>query len=176
LIYKAITKELKLIRQIPKGDNVFMRPTTTCSYDPHDFIKSIWAINYWVIDVDTPIIATTLAIVNEGDLTTSPIIDDLLTDTHTKGMESEAVIDAADKYLSTGAALVVMNPLENHSLNRFIVVVSHENIASKVGTFIYTATNLNFVSKKFLDANGFYKYCKASPKLMLESLTSSASL
>jgi hypothetical protein len=36
-----------------------MRPTTTGSYDPPDVIKSIWVINYWMIDVDTPIMATT---------------------------------------------------------------------------------------------------------------------
>ena len=41
-VYKAITQKLKLLRQIPKGENVFMRPTTTGIYDPHDFIKSIW--------------------------------------------------------------------------------------------------------------------------------------
>ena len=84
-VYKAITKELKLLRQIPKGESVFMRPTSTGIYDPPDFIKSIWVINYWVIDVDTPIMATTPAIIIEGDLTTSPIIDDLPTDIHNKG-------------------------------------------------------------------------------------------
>jgi len=59
LVYKAITKELKLLRQIPKGENVFMRSTIIGSYDPPDFIKSIWVMEYWVIEVDTPIIATT---------------------------------------------------------------------------------------------------------------------
>jgi hypothetical protein len=111
-----------------------MRPTTTGIYDPPDFIKSIWVINYWVIDVDTPIMATTPAIVVEGDLTTHPIIYDLPTDTHTNGMEPEAAIDAADKYVSATVVLVVMNPLENHSLMRFTAVVSQENIASKAST------------------------------------------
>jgi hypothetical protein len=61
LVYKAITKELKLLRQIPIGENVFMRLATTGSYDPLDFIKSVWVINYWVIDVDTYLMATTRA-------------------------------------------------------------------------------------------------------------------
>ena len=39
LVFKAITKELKLLRQIPIGENAFMRPTTTGSYDPLNFIK-----------------------------------------------------------------------------------------------------------------------------------------
>jgi len=91
LVYKAITKELKLMRQIPKGENVFMRPTTTGSYDTPDFLKSIWVIHYWVIDADTPITTTTPTIVNEGELTTPPIIDDLPIDTHTNGKESEAL-------------------------------------------------------------------------------------
>jgi len=99
-VYKAITKELKMLRQIPnKGENVFMRPTTTCIYDPPEFIKSIWVINYWAIDVDTHIMATTPAIESKGDLTTPPIIDDLPTDTHTNGMEPEAAIDAVGKHL-----------------------------------------------------------------------------
>ncbi len=62
-VYKAITKELKLLRQIPIGDPIFIRSTTTGSYDPPDVIKSIWVINYWVIDVDTPIMATTPTII-----------------------------------------------------------------------------------------------------------------
>jgi hypothetical protein len=166
-VYKAITKELKLLRQSPKGENVFMRPPTTRIYDPSDFIKSIWVINNWVIDVDTPIMAKIPTIVVKGDLTTPPIIDDLPTNTHTNGMEPEAAIYAADTYLLAAAALVVMNPLENHSLVRFTVWMSQENITYKADTLIDTAASLNFVSKKFLDGDGFYKYCKASPKIFV---------
>ena len=54
-----------------------------------------------------------------------------------------------------------MNP--NNSIMRLIVVATQENITSKAGTLIETAASLNFVSKKFLNANEFYKYCKASP-------------
>ena len=138
-----------------------MRPTTTGSYDPPDFIKSIWTRNYWVFDVDTPIMATTPAIESKGDLTTTPIIHDLPTDTPTNGMESEAAIDAADKCLSAATSLVVMNPLENNSLMRFTFVVSQENITCKANTLFDTTVSLNFVRKKIFNANGFYKYCKA---------------
>jgi len=50
---------------------------------------------------------------------------------------------------------------------RFTIVVPQENITSKADTLIDTATSLNFVSRKFLHANGFYKYCKASPKIVI---------
>jgi hypothetical protein len=72
-------------------------------------------------------------------------------------MESEATIDVTDKYLSAADALVVMIPLENHSLMRFTAMVSQENITSKADTLIDTAASPNFVSKMFLNANGFYK-------------------
>jgi hypothetical protein len=48
---------------------------------------------------------------------------------------------------------------------RFTAVVSQENPTSKADTLIDTAASLNFVSKRFLNASGFYKYCKAAPKI-----------
>ena len=63
------------------------------------------------------------------------------------------------------AAFIVMNPLENHSLMRFTVVVSQINTNFKADTLIDTAASLNFVSRKFLNANGFYKNCKATTKI-----------
>ncbi len=44
-----------------------MRPTLTGSYGPPDIIKSIWVINYWVIDVNTPILGTTSTIAKVAD-------------------------------------------------------------------------------------------------------------
>jgi hypothetical protein len=41
---------------------VLMRPTTTYSYDPPNFIKSIYIINYWVMDGDTPLLSPSKAI------------------------------------------------------------------------------------------------------------------
>ena len=129
-----------------------------------------------MIDADTHIMATTPTIVNDGDLTTPPIIDDLPTATQTNGIESEAAIDAYDKYLSAAAALVAMNPLENHSLMRFLVVVSQENITSKAETWIDTADSLNFVSRKNLMLMDSTSIAKHHLKLLLELLTSNALL
>ena len=61
--------------------------------------------------------------------------------------------------------MVIMNPVEKVSLMRFTALVSQENISSKADTLIDTAASLNFVSKRFLNANNFYKYCKAAPKI-----------
>ena len=43
-------------------------------------------------------------------------------------------------------------------------MASQENLTARADTLIDTAASLNFLSKKFLNANGFYKYCKAAPK------------
>jgi len=44
--FKVITKELKLIKQLPKGEKVFMRTTPTDTYELPDVITSPWVINY----------------------------------------------------------------------------------------------------------------------------------
>ncbi len=145
-VYKAITKELKLLRQIPIGEPIFMRPATTSSYDPPDVIKSIWVINYWVIDVDTPIMVTTPTIVKVAETTAAQSENELPADSPTNILESEAAIEVSDKFLLATAALVVMNPLEKKSLMRFTAVVSQENLTSKADKLIDTAASLNFAS------------------------------
>jgi hypothetical protein len=40
LKFKAVTKELKFIKRLPKGENVFMRNFPICTYDPPDRIPS----------------------------------------------------------------------------------------------------------------------------------------
>ena len=51
---------------------------------------------------------------------------------------------------------------------RFTAVISQENVTSKADTLLIdTAASLNFVSKKFLNTNEFYKYCKAAPKIVV---------
>jgi hypothetical protein len=86
-------------------------------------------------------------------------------------MKSERTIETTDEHVSATIALVVMNQLENHSLMRFTIAVLEENLASKAGTLIDTAASLNFASKKFLNANGLYKYCKAALKLAVRVAT-----
>ena len=58
--FKAVTKELKLIKQLPKGEKVFMRTTPTCSYDPPDLIPSVWPDKFWLIDASTPVLSPLL--------------------------------------------------------------------------------------------------------------------
>ena len=131
LVYKTITKEVKLLRQIPIGEDILMRPMITGSYDPPNLIKSIWIINYWAIDVDTPILTPTPTIVKDTTTPSAPIINDIPIGNFANEMESEAVIEANDNYLSAISPLVVINPSEKHSLMRFTAVVSQENLTSK---------------------------------------------
>jgi hypothetical protein len=109
--------------------------------------------------------STSTSTLGKAEETTTIQSTELSTDSHTNELESEAVTEAADKYLSAITALVVMNPSEKKSLMRFTAVMSQENLTSKADTLIDTAISLNFVSKKFLNANGFYKYYKAAPKI-----------
>ena len=45
--FKAIAKELKLIKQLPKGEKVFMRNSPTSTYEPPILLHLIdWVINY----------------------------------------------------------------------------------------------------------------------------------
>ncbi len=39
--FKAVTKELKLIKQLPKGEKLFMRTTPTSTYDPPGLIPTV---------------------------------------------------------------------------------------------------------------------------------------
>jgi hypothetical protein len=41
-------------------------------------------------------------------------------------------------------------------------------LSAKADALIDTAASYNFVSKEFVMANGFYKYCKTAPKLACE--------
>jgi hypothetical protein len=152
-VYKSITKELKLLRQIPIEEDIFMRPSITGSYGPTEFIKSIFVINYWVIDNDIPILTPTPTIVLVAP--TLPIINYIPIDNYIESMVSKAPIESVNTYLSATTPLVVTSPLENHSLVRFTIAVSQENITSKTDTLIDTATSLTFMSKNFLNANGF---------------------
>ena len=41
--------ELKLIKQLPKRENVLMKTTPTGTYEPPDITTYAWVINYWLI-------------------------------------------------------------------------------------------------------------------------------
>jgi hypothetical protein len=55
--FKTVTKELKLIKQLPEGENMFMRTTPTGTYDLPYLIPSVWPINFWLIDASAPVLS-----------------------------------------------------------------------------------------------------------------------
>ena len=83
----------------------------------------------------------------------------------TINLEANAAIEIANKYLSATTAMVVMDPYEAEALMRFHVAVFSYGLSAKADTLINTTTSLNFVSKEFVMAKCFYKYCKADSKL-----------
>ena len=51
--FKTLTKELKLIKQLPKGEKVVMRTSPSGNYVPSDLLPSIWLVNFWLIVANT---------------------------------------------------------------------------------------------------------------------------
>ena len=58
--FKTLTKGLKLIKQLLKGEKMFMRTSPTSTYDPLYLTSSIWPDNFWLIDASTPILSPLL--------------------------------------------------------------------------------------------------------------------
>ena len=137
--FEAVTNELKLIKILLKGEKVFMRTTPSGNYDPPDLIASTWVINVWLIDANTPVLSPMM----------STNIWTLKPNIITTQLESDAAIEAADKYLSTAIAMVVMDPYEAEALMRFTANVSLNDLSAKADTLIDTAASLNFVSKDY---------------------------
>jgi len=89
-------------------------------YAPPNFIKSIWVVNYCLIDAGTSIQTLAPTIIATAALPTTLITNnDIPIEIPTNHMQYEASIKLVHKYLSARVALVAMNPLENHSLMRF---------------------------------------------------------
>ena len=63
--------------------------------------------------------------------------------------------------------MVVMNFYEAKVLMRFSAIVFLNRLLAKADTLIDTTASLNFPSKEFVTANGFYKDCKTAPKLAI---------
>jgi hypothetical protein len=155
--FKPLTKELKLIKRLPKGEKVFMRTSPTCNYVPSDLLPSIWPVNFWLIDATTPVLSSLLTTnVNISKPSIVKIIQEL-----------EAYVETIDENLPTAAALVIMDPYKVEAFMRFTASVSYDGLSSKANTYIDTTASLNFVSKDFVVANGFYKDCKTVPKLSI---------
>ena len=82
-------------------------------------------------------------------------------------LQANAAIKAANKYLSATAAMVVMDPYGGEALMRFNATIVFNGLSAKEDTLIDTATSLNFLSKKIVMANDFYKDWKIAPKLAI---------
>jgi hypothetical protein len=155
--FKAITKELKLIKQIPEGEKVCMRTNLTSTYDPIDLISTAWPINFLLMDASTPALSPLL---NIDAKNVKPNVA-------TNELKTEAVIKAEDEYLSTSASMVIMDPYKAEALLRFTARMSYNDVFSEANTLIDTAASLNFVSKEFVMAYGIYKECKTVLKLTI---------
>jgi hypothetical protein len=82
-------------------------------------------------------------------------------------LEANEAIKAANTYLSAPTAMVIMGPYEAATLFRFNATIVLNGLSAKADTLIDTRASLNFVSKEFVVANGFYKDCKTAPKLTI---------
>jgi hypothetical protein len=99
-MFKEITKELKLIKQIPKGESVFMRTSPTGTYAPSDILLSVLPINFWLIDANTPVLSPSLT-ANVSNLKPNILKNE---------SEPEAAAEIVDEHLSTATTLVTINP------------------------------------------------------------------
>ena len=154
---KAVTKELKLIKQLPKGEIVFMRTSPTCTYDPLYLFPSTSPINFWLIDANTPVLSPLL--------TTN--VSHLKPNIAKAKLEPKLAIETTDENLSTSNVLIIIYPYEVEALMRFTASLSCNELSSKADTLIDTAVSLNFVNKNCVMTNGFYKDCKTIPKLSI---------
>ena len=127
--FKALTKELKLIKRIPKGEKVFMRTSPTGTYVPSDLLPSLWPVNFWLIVASTPVMSPLL----------TTTVNNLKPSNVETESELETAIEAANENLPEATALVIMNPYETVALMRFTASVSHDGVSSKADALIDTA-------------------------------------
>jgi hypothetical protein len=127
--FKAMTKDYILIKQLPKGEKVFMRTTPTCTYDPPVLSTFAWVLHYWLIDASASVLSPTIA-------TNLSLLKPIIVITKLK---SYAAIKEADNYLSSTIAMVIMDPWETEALMRFIATMSFNGLSSKADTLIDTA-------------------------------------
>jgi len=93
--FKEVTKELKFIKQLSKGETVFIRTTPTCTYEPPDNITYDWVINYWLIDANTLVFSH----IDNSTIDNSTIKHNIVT-IFTTQLEANAAIEATNIYLS----------------------------------------------------------------------------
>jgi hypothetical protein len=102
---------------------------------PPDIVTSAWVINFLLIYANTHILSP---LMNTSVATLKPNII-------TAQLEADAAIEAANKYVSVVAAMVVMNPCEAGARMRFNAKVCLNGLSAKADTLINTTSSLNFV-------------------------------
>ena len=117
-----------MIKQLPKGEMVFMKASPTCTYDSLDLSPSIWPFNFWLIDTNATFLPP-LLVTNVSNLKPSIVKAEL---------EPEVAIETTDENLSTTLALVIMNPYEAEAFMRFTASVFCNGLSSKANTPIDT--------------------------------------
>jgi hypothetical protein len=138
-----------------------MRTTPTCTYKPNDLITSAWAINYWLIHANTPVLSPLISF----------SVDALKPNIVTTQLEANATIETTNTYLSVATDMVAMDPYELASLMRFNATLPLNGLSTKADTLIGTKASLNFVSKEYVMAYGFYTYFKTAPKVAIRVAT-----
>ncbi len=113
------------------------------------------AYYFWLIDGSTPVLSPLLHI-DASNLKPNVV---------TTKLKPEVAIKVEDESLLRATALFIMDPYQVEALMRFKATVSYKELSLKADTLIDTSASLNFVSKDFVMANGFYKECKTAPKL-----------
>ena len=79
---------------------MFMRITTTYSYEPTDLIESTWSISHWVIDANIHVFSPSISN-NASNLKPSIAVVKLKTN---------AAIEANDEYLLTTTDMSITSP------------------------------------------------------------------
>ena len=156
--FKAVSRKLKIIKQLPKGEKVFMRTNPIGTYEPTDIITSAWVINYWLIEANTHVLSPLM----------NTSVNNLEPNIVTTQLEANAAIKATYNYLSAATDMVAMDPYEAKAGMRFNAIVVFNRLSAKAYTLIDKAASLNFLSKEFVVADGFYKDCKTAPKLAIK--------
>ncbi len=133
-----------------------MRTTPTGTYDPPDLIPTVWPIIFGLIDASTPVLSPLL----------NTYASNLKPKVVTNELNPQVAIKVEDESLPT-TALVIMDPYQAEALMRFSATLSYKELSSKTDTLIDTVASLEFFSKEFVMANGFYKDCKIAPKLSI---------
>jgi len=103
LKFKAVTKELKLIKRLPKGERCLCGLLQYVLIKPSDIITCARVINYWLIDANTHVLSPLM----------NTSVNALKPNIVTTKLEANEAIKAANKHLSATTAMVVMDPYES---------------------------------------------------------------